>query len=999
MTNDLTTLASELRALCDKWGTDIARSAFEKQAAGLTADQRIQLESLVFGDPSDLHHSPPLTDEPRAGTVDMRGGTIYGPTVGLNLGTIIYGRTPHEEERHRLVWYLARLSAHLNQVPLQGIETRLAQQGAGVALSSVYVMLATQSPVKIIHGFAESLQHYFNSALSVSTESLRDAYHPDHVLPDKAITFIHASQVGEHEDDLPDPTWVLSRALLATEAVQQHARLVLLGDPGSGKSTFVRHLAWIIAQRERGQIPADQRLLDMPTRLPILVPLQRLARHLAAAGGGHRAVTAALRAAIEYYDVGPVDDMLNAALQRGAALLLFDGLDEVPLQAEPGDRVDRVTTLQAVRDFAHLHPTTPMLVTCRVRAFADDLRACLGWPVETLAPFTLGQVRHFVPAWYAELVATNHLSPDAVERLTTILVERVAAHRQLCEMAQTPLLLTMMALVLYNKGELPRDRPQLYEAILDLLIGRWDTVQDRGGQSLTTVIGRPDWTSKQILPLLDQLSYAAHQIGSTDGRGRLARRDVRDTLIAFFQQAGMTEADAFAAAGRFLDYIDHRSGLLTPDTDESYVFAHLTVQEHCAGRHIVLGSEDPIALAMQHRADDRWREPLFLGMGLAPPADLNDLLEALLDREEDEQPKPTACWYRDLILAAELGQDRDWAYLRTLPRIKVARLQAVLRAGLVELLSDRNQPLPVTERVRAGFLLGDLGDPRVPVTVEEWRHALVTRSDQFGAQASYFPAVRAGMYHIGRWEQKTDLARMKLPAFWIARFLITVAQYAPFVAAGYGLDAERWWTPNGWLWKGEISRTRPYRWNESSYNSPNQPVIGVTWYEAVAFCTWLTEQVQQALPEGYVIRLPTEAEWEAAVAYDGDGRRQPYPWGSADPTPEHAIFKDDQGNNPGRPVPVGCCPAGAAACGALDMAGNVWEVTTSSYEAYPAQSRVDKKDFTPDEYDVPWRGGSWYNYSSYVRCGARLSYDPGNAYDFESGFRVVLAPFCIADSR
>lgn len=76
-------------------------------------------------------------------------------------------------------------------------------------------------------------------------------------------------------------------------------------------------------------------------------------------------------------------------------------------------------------------------------------------------------------------------------------------------------------------------------------------------------------------------------------------------------------------------------------------------------------------------------------------------------------------WYRDLILAAELGADRDWAYLHTLPRIKVAKLQAALHTGLAELLADRGQPLPVAERIHAGDLLSDLGDPRFPVTIDE----------------------------------------------------------------------------------------------------------------------------------------------------------------------------------------------------------------------------------------------------------------------------------------
>jgi formylglycine-generating enzyme required for sulfatase activity len=281
------------------------------------------------------------------------------------------------------------------------------------------------------------------------------------------------------------------------------------------------------------------------------------------------------------------------------------------------------------------------------------------------------------------------------------------------------------------------------------------------------------------------------------------------------------------------------------------------------------------------------------------------------------------------------------------------------------------------------------------VTPTEWRQELAQRTEQFGVPAGYFCAVRPDTYQIGGWEDDEPAADITLPAFWIARFPITVAQYAPFVAAGYGKDAERWWTKDGWQWKHGRKRTQPYRWNESPYAGPNQPVIGVTWYEARAFCAWLTEQLQDVLPDGFVIRLPTEAEWEAAAAYDAQRQRRPYPWGAEAPTPEHAIY---DASNLGRPAPVGCCPAGSSACGALDMAGNVWEVTTSSHRGYPAQSGSVKEDFTPNEGDVPWRGGSWLSVRTSVRCGARLRDYPGIDLDF--GFRVVAAPpLPIADNR
>jgi formylglycine-generating enzyme required for sulfatase activity len=178
-------------------------------------------------------------------------------------------------------------------------------------------------------------------------------------------------------------------------------------------------------------------------------------------------------------------------------------------------------------------------------------------------------------------------------------------------------------------------------------------------------------------------------------------------------------------------------------------------------------------------------------------------------------------------------------------------------------------------------------------------------------------------------------------------------------------------------------------------------VIGVSWYEGWAFCAWLTAQLANVLPDGYAVQLPTEAEWEAAAAYDEAMQRHTYPWGDTpEPTPEHAIFKDEQGNNLDAPTPVGVCPAGAAACGALDMGGQVWEYCRSSHDAYPQGANAEQPEFKRDNPDVPLRGGSWHNNRTRVRCAARVRSDPyGNGVGYDDGFRGLLSPRVPPHSR
>ncbi|NWF80373.1 MAG: SUMF1/EgtB/PvdO family nonheme iron enzyme [Chloroflexi bacterium] len=155
-------------------------------------------------------------------------------------------------------------------------------------------------------------------------------------------------------------------------------------------------------------------------------------------------------------------------------------------------------------------------------------------------------------------------------------------------------------------------------------------------------------------------------------------------------------------------------------------------------------------------------------------------------------------------------------------------------------------------------------------------------------------------------------------------------------------------------WGGRSS----YSANDSDLNRPNQPVVGLQWAWCNQFCAWLSAQT------GASIRLPTEQEWEAA-ARGGDTRR--YPWGD-DWRADHAATAEDRaGRGWEWSVPVGCYPAGAAPCGALDMAGNVREWTASVWRSYPKANNV----FT-DEQRRALRGGSYRDERTDVRCGARV---------------------------
>ena len=218
--------------------------------------------------------------------------------------------------------------------------------------------------------------------------------------------------------------------------------------------------------------------------------------------------------------------------------------------------------------------------------------------------------------------------------------------------------------------------------------------------------------------------------------------------------------------------------------------------------------------------------------------------------------------------------------------------------------------------------------------------------------------------------------------------MVTVGQYQGFVEVPDGYADDRWWTPAGRAWRG--ARVRPDFFGDRDAEYASQAMNSLTWYEASAYCAWLTAQLHTAgaLAPGETVRLPTEAEWEVAASYDARGVRHVYPWGDTPaPTLAHAIFNEAQLD---RVPPVGCCPAGVAACGAHDMTGTVWEWYASRHGAYPAAADAVYHLFNDNDRDAPLRGEAFYGSSTDVGCGARVGYPPLYG-DPNNGFRLVVS--------
>lgn len=937
------------------------------------------------------------------GSVNADDSEFYGPVVGVNLGTIIYGRPPEEAERDLLVRYLRRVTELHSTMHVVGLGS--SRLDSGLDLASVYMMLAVQGRYRAVRPLtAEETEVYLQQRFVIPKELSADRCLPDHAV----------LSVGENEHS---GMVSLFRAELATETVLDHHHLVLCGAPGSGKSTFAHHLVWALAQRGLDQINHHTGLLgwhDKQRLLPMVMPLRRLAGALVDSDLGLADNTpnmGVLRDAVcaylqTKYGIEEPRTLLDAGLARSLkVLLVFDGLDEVPLEATPTS-LDRMTVLRFIRRCAGVNAR--ILITCRSRAWIDEYRQMTQWPMVELAPLTGGQMTQFIHTWFPQLHAKGVIAHEAIARLSQRLVQ--AFHDpnrdKLRKMAENPLLLSMIIFVMADSGKLPHDRARLYEQILAQLLEQWDA--KRNGHDLAQAIGDERITGKKLRDfVLDRLCYQAHlATTSNDGRGQIEAMQLKQALMAYFAKIKIKTNDPYWAAERCVAYIDQRSGLLQPDdTGNVYTFAHLTLQEHCAGRHLLF--EEPLQQTLALRRDDRWREPIFLGVGCLADdkrasSKIGEVLAALINpnefRSSPRNPKHRYEWYRDLVLAAAIGADCDWDMLNGTD-LDVEHFRGALRDGIVTLLEDRAHaqtaleyhhgqpmepaPLLVRERQKAAELLAGLGDPRYPVSIKQWQQATGQLSTQFGCEGNhYWRYVPAGRYHVDGWHTKTA----DLQAYWVGRFMVTVEQYRAFMEAG-GYTNDDWWTKRGLGWKNYNKLIEPSLWQtQTEQQYRNQPVCGVMWYEAVAYCQWLTEQLRPWLPKGHCVCLASEAEWYVAAAYNADCQHQPYPWGDQPVTPEHAVY---DWSAEYRPLSVGLGLLGQSVCGTMDSVGNLWEWTaTPSHQRLTVimqQAVADSND------EMLARGGAYSSDSKDILCAAVGRSRPANGLHY-LGFRCIIAP-------
>ncbi len=920
-----------------------------------------------------------------AGAVHV-GGNIVGDLVMGDQTKQILDPDKTDPQALRRA-YLSRLLAERNQLLLGGIDPKAATEaGDQLKLSAVYTALLTES----------------------SEEKQME----------------RLVRAGLEEGKQP-------RRLSALEQLNRHKQLVLLGDPGSGKSTFVNFVAFCLAgallgeeqayltlltaplppdEDERRQLGRDKK--EQPKPQPWdhggLLPVNIVLRDLAARGlppAGQTATAAHLwrflQAELDAASLGEYAPLLKKELLEKGGIFLFDGLDEVPTADQ-----HRLHIKQLVEDVARTYPHCRILVTSRTYAYQKQDWRLPNFTETVLAPFSKGQIEWFVDRWYSHISGVRHLNKQDTQGKAALLKQAIFSSKPLYALAERPLLLTLMAsLHAWRGGSLPEKREQLYADSVELLLDVWEKqriVRDASGNIQVIQPSLEQWLKAdrdKVRGLLNRLAFEAHS-QQTDlvGTADIAETELVMGLLNLSDEKGLQPK-------QLVEFLSNRAGLLLPRGVGVYTFPHRTFQEYLAACHLT-GPGYPGEVAQLARTDpNRWREVVLLA-GAKAAAGSSYALWGLVEELCHEAPGVggrEAYWGTHLA-----GQFLvETADLSQLTAAQAGHLER-LRHWLVQVLTDPE--LPAIERAQAGRHLAQLGDPRPEVT---------------DIDAMQFCLVPGGPFWLGEGKE-AHLVEFLDYDYWLGRYPVTYGQFMTFVAEGAFAQEEWWgeaiaadvWKDGAYTWPGR--RTQPYNYGRQ-LQLVNLPVVGVSWYEALAFTHWLTARWRGRgwLPANWQVTLPSEAEWEkgarggveipqvprvAPIANIAEAaivtrRSNPDPrrihtWENHDLTPELANYSDSEVNQTSS---VGAFRQAISIIGCEEMLGNVFEWTRSLRYAYPYDPKDGREVLDRGRTDFTvLRGGAWTFEAKWSRCGARSRTDPISV-SRDDGFRVVVSPFF--DSR
>ncbi len=820
--------------------------------------------------------------------------------------------------------------------------------------------------------------------------------------------FVQLTMLIDQGDDALGTRWrEVKRYNDLREVVEEVTEpvIVLLGSPGSGKSTLLRHL-----QLE----DSIDRLRDGKPRLTFFIQLNQYR----ASGESTPLLSPRQWLSQHWHERYPDLPAFDKLLQDGHMLLLLDALNEMPYgnATNYGELVS--TWRHFLRETIYDNPGNRVIFSCRTLDYSAPLSTpALRVPQIRLESMDDAQIQKYLTVYmpgrakaiWQELKDSAQLSLFRTPYFLKLLVEQIADEQRIPQ-GRAELFTEFVRRALRRETE--RGNPLFQHSIL---------LTDRDHRQIT----QAKWTSPYDLPerglLIPKVTQLAFQMQISNITTEASQ--IRINIDDAYKILDHERADDILRAGVALNLLEEN-----PAQDE-ILFFHQLIQEFFAARHFAI-NPDYERVRVEWRADrvtPSLEEKLTELINSEP-------LPPLPSTGWEETTIFAAAMTGDADTFVHNLMDTNLPLAGRCAATSDVRLSQALRGKIKQALIVRTQDLDadLRSRIIAGLVLGRVGDPRFERKTGKHGDYLMPPMVDIPA-GTYIIGDDSSDFDS---EKPEHVVTMK--SFQIGKFPVTNAEYALFIKAG-GYENEQWWeTESAKAWRGgennvegpkqdwreqrsirqsrfdrirplvatekpshqkddweditQISeeafealldrwypagqQTQPSFWNSLAHNNPDQPVVGICWYEALAYCAWLSAQT------GLRFRLPTEVEWEAAARGLG-GRR--FPFGNEFDSSRCNTFE----SHIRRATPIGIFPNGATPEGCVDLCGNIPTWTSSVYAPYPYNAEDGRENSNSDERRIV-KGIPFSFTGSTAPASWRHWLHPANRY-YDFGFRLCCA--------
>ncbi len=793
-------------------------------------------------------------------------------------------------------------------------------------------------------------------------------------------------------------------------AFQNHRLLLVIGDPGSGKTTLLKYYAINCLDK------INQKYRDLGFAneiLPIYFPLREL-EFAGETGENDHPVSLPenLEKWCERHHLDIKKEQFHYWLKHRLTLVLLDGLDEI------SNKEQRRKACRWINRMGTGLGNARFVVTSRATGYRklDGIELELPHLRADIMDFTLEQQEEFLKRWFR--AACRNLLPPVSQEMpepewrnlrekqadqqSQAIIEflKQEENKAVQELAAVPMLLQIMAIIWKDRQYLPQTRNELYDAALNYLLDYRD--RQKGieplvpGKDARRVLGPTALWMQEELKKDEAPKEAMHQ-----------------TMQPHLQTLGK---DRQYPAVVFCEYLRDRTGVIADDDKDHYIFRHKSFREFLAGIQLKEDAHEEKRLIslIDHFKEDWWEESLRFFMSNSNPnifdrfmhlffqspvsAQLDAHRQTLLQHLVREAPQKKIDALKDHLNSASLDSRQRRYVMDCLKTIGTTEAIKAIENADKSKLDESNLSYALDIVAEAA----GTPEPRIQTTLTKEQFLQDSFRNIFEGNVEYIK-IPGSTY-----QYSLSKKMVTVPDLYFCKYPITNKRYRRFISflankekelekklsltifgkrllefagtiKGYTEYIEKDF--NQWQ-----SKLRSGYDDDKKFYGDDQPVVGVSWYAARAYCFWLSclEAAltgNQQLLDGdidrlaSIYRLPREEEWEWAAGGEADGSIRQYPWPKDKGTPNQNLA--NYAKHVDATTPVDRYPEGATPSGLMDMAGNVWEWMENYYDE-------DKDTFV-------LRGGSWYTDDWSLACSSRYDFFPLNNWLSYIGFRVVRA--------